>query len=102
MPNGALGTWMTKRSKSVCLGRPEAWTFITSTGPSFCTTTLALACGRHPAATMPGERCMPKTFLWADASAWVEPTTAAPVANAAAPVAASVRRLILMVTPWCG
>ena len=33
IPNFALGTWMTKKSKSVFFGRWLAETFITSTGP---------------------------------------------------------------------
>ena len=40
-PNGALGTWMTKRSNSVLGGRPVALMWRSSTGPSGVSMTRA-------------------------------------------------------------
>jgi hypothetical protein len=48
-PNGAFGTWITNRSKSVFFGSPWARILITSTGPCEVTVTRAPACGMQPA-----------------------------------------------------
>ncbi len=58
IPNGALGTWVTNRSKSVFGGRWSAETFMTSTGPSDAMVTLASAPVRQLALTEAAERTM--------------------------------------------
>jgi hypothetical protein len=49
-PNGAFGTWMMKKSKSVCGGKPLIVRCRVSTLPSEVTVTFPVACGRHVAA----------------------------------------------------
>src|SRR4051794_3687251 len=80
MPNGASGTWITKRSKSVFAGRPSATTRILSTGPLGVTVTVARARGRQPMA-----------WAFADRTMWNEigfgpAALAGPATLAAAPV----------------
>src|SRR6476659_9187126 len=53
-PNGAFGSWITKKSKSVFGGKPLTVTSITSTGPTELIETDPLAFGRQPAAAVDG------------------------------------------------
>jgi hypothetical protein len=85
IPNGALGTWMTNKSKSVFGGRSLAETNMVSTGPRDLMTTLACASGRQPELTAAVDRTIWNSALGIDALA------PAPVATAAiAPEAARV------------
>jgi hypothetical protein len=66
-PNGALGTWMTKKSKFVFGGSPSTVTRMISTGPIDVTVTLARASGRHPAFVTAAERTIGKTIRFSGA-----------------------------------
>src|SRR6476659_11028925 len=61
MPNGPLGVWMTKKSKSVVGGSPSTRTCISSTAPRGSTRTVAWAFGTQAGkAASDGERTMSK------------------------------------------
>src|ERR1041385_1970187 len=60
IPNGAVGTWITKKSNSWCGGSPDTFTSICSTDPSDTTRTAAVADGRHEAA--PADTTMSKSI----------------------------------------
>ena len=93
IPNGALGTWMTKKSKSVLRGRWSADTRITSTGPCDRMVTAADAPLRHPALTATPERTMWNEACVTAASAPGPAIPMAPPAAArkAAPATALIR-----------
>src|SRR5215813_1892512 len=57
-PNGAVGTWMTKKSNSVLGGKPETSTSMYSTGPTGVIVTVPLAYGAQTAP--PAETIMSK------------------------------------------
>src|SRR5512132_827205 len=57
-PNGAFGTWITKKSNSVSGGKPLTRTRMFSTGPIDPILTRARAFARHPAASAAADRTM--------------------------------------------
>src|SRR5438046_5325627 len=61
-PKGALGTWITKKSKSVLGGKPQTLTVMISTGPtdSMWTRPRALGSTLAPAATTAPDRTISK------------------------------------------
>src|SRR3954452_2679271 len=87
MPNGAFGTWTTKKSNSVSGGRPVTRTRIFSTGPRDLTSTSAAAFGRQPAFAAAVDRTMWKSISFSRCCAWAGIDTATP--DRATPVAAA-------------
>src|SRR3954451_12389143 len=84
MPNGAAGTWITKKSKSVLAGNPLTVTVMVSVAPLETMCTVALAFGTHVAGR-PAVRTMPNVVLvvalWATDPATPESASAPIVTN---------------------
>src|SRR5262249_52934023 len=84
-PNGAVGCWMTNRSKSLPCGMPEMVTFIVSFSDPVVMVTVPLALGRH-AVMAADDGTRPKVNVELVAVALV--ATATLIAAATAPVVA--------------
>src|SRR6516165_10249778 len=88
-PNGAVGCWMTNRSKPVLAGMPCSETTILSFSPCGVMVTCPPAFGRQ-AVIAADDACSPKptTFVVADALAGAPNAAVRPTAAATAPPAA--------------